>query len=159
MQNSKFFNNERNLKYVSVILLLINFYIIFVVPFASYLSGTEFVTVTYQLDNLHAIGKIGMMEHWVGNYMSSGPPHPINAADTFVSNTIRDFAQIFFPILGLQTLWPISVPHFPLVVVGMLSIPIVKRYSKGTPLGGRIFYIYFIAVNLIGMGGSYWIFH
>jgi len=159
MQNSKFFNNEKNLQYVSVILLLINFYIIFVVPFASYLSGAGFVTVTYQLDNLYLIGKIGMMDHWVGNYMSSGPPHPINAVETFVNDTIRDFTLVFIPIFGLQMLWPISVPHFPLVVVGMLSIPVVKRYSRGIPLGGRIFYIYFIAVNLIGMGGSYWIFH
>ncbi len=116
---------------------------------------STFGTEMYRLDNLHVIGQIPMQEHWVGGTTSYDPPSPTRAPEFFFNNTLTNFSMI---LMGywLFHVWPISIPHFPLVVAGLVSIPIVKKYSKGIPMGGRIFYMYFIATQPIGMGGTYW---
>lgn len=158
MQSRKFFNNEKNLQYASVILLSINIYIIFVIPFTAFLSMSTFVIETYHVDNLHAIGEIPMQEHWVGGTTFFDPPTPFRAPEFFFNNTWTNFTMILMGYWLFQV-WPISIPHFPLLVAGIISIPVVKKYSKGIPIGGRIFYMYFIAAQLVGMGGSYWMVH
>ena len=149
---------ERVLQCVIVSFIAINFAILFAIPYYSAMTETEFVVVTYQLDNLQGIGKIGMLDHWVHVQGTYHMPGPTNALKQVSEDTLGGFLNIMVGTGLHPAMSGISFPHILLWALGVASVPLILKFTKGVPVQNRAMYCYLVAVLVAGTGGRYWIF-